>query len=369
MRIALTLFQVLIFQFVVNAQTVFLTELCEMPNETLESSGFEVGPEGCFWTHNDSGNPSTLYCVDTTGTIVRTVDVVGDANTDWEELAKDDDGNIYIGNFGNNSLSRTNLRIVKIPSIDTCTTTAYVTDTILFSYPDQQNYPPVGNYGNFDMEAMFWHQDSLHLFSKDRSNPSTGYTKYYRLPAVGGNYTALLVDSFYAGHTSFVFAVTAADIYENGDQAVLLSADRVWLFRNFNGTNYFGGDVSELQLGSFSQKEGVCFKNGFIYITDEESFGLGGKMYRLHPDVFVAVNERSDTDLQPVYNNELRFDHLKFNVAEPVAWQLYSTEGKLVAQGVAESVLDRKMFGHRKNGVYVLRVNERNKKHSILIKL
>ena len=97
-----------------------MNELCNLPANVLETSGLEVGPDGCFWTHNDSQNPAELYCIDTTGTIQRTVQVVGDINNDWEELAKDDEGNLYIGNFGNNTIDRENLRIVKIPSIDTC---------------------------------------------------------------------------------------------------------------------------------------------------------------------------------------------------------------------------------------------------------
>lgn len=318
------------------AQTPIITELCDLPNSVLETSGLEGGPNDWFWTHNDSGNPAELFCLDTTGTIHRTVSVVGDSNVDWEELAKDDDGNLYIGNFGNNSLNRTDLRVVKIPSIDTCTATTYVSDTIRFSFPDQSSFPPNGTYGNFDMEAMFHYQNELHLFSKDRSDPSDGYTKHYTLPTSNGTYVASLIDSFQTGHANYIFAVTAADISENGDRMVMLSSNKIWLFSNYSGTDFFGGNVSELSLSVFSQKEGICFKNGFLYVTDEESFGLGGKMYRIHPDVFVSVSDEIEKqETQPVYDSALQLQQINIGTAseQSLEWQVLDLNGKLVASG------------------------------------
>lgn len=347
------------------AQVPIITELCDLPSEVLETSGLENGPNDWFWTHNDSGNPATLFCVDTTGTVQRTVSVQGDPNVDWEEIAKDDDGNLYIGNFGNNSLNRADLRIVKIPNIDTCTTTALVTDTIAFTYPDQSAFPPAGGYGNFDMEAMFHYQNELHLFSKDRSTPSTGYTKHYTLPDAGGTYVANLVDSFDAGHVSYVFAITAADISETGDQMALLTSDRIWLFSNYVGTDFFGGDVAELTLSVFSQKEGICFKNGFMYVTDEESFGLGGKMYRIHPDVFVAIDDAvASSKVVAVYDASLRLERFSVSIAnsdEPCLWKVLSPDGRLMAEGpVSNHAVERSELPVTQ-GLYVLQIWQNEK--------
>lgn len=352
-----------------NAQTPILTQLCELPPEISETSGLENGPNGWFWTHNDSGNSAELFCVDTLGVIQRTVSVIGDVNADWEEITKDEEGNLYIGNFGNNALNRTDLRVVKIPSIDTCTVTAQVTDTIHFSYPDQTSFPPSGSYGNFDMEAFFHYQDSLHLFSKDRSDPSPGYTKHYTLPAVGGTYVAHLVDSFYAGHESFIFAITAADISEDGSEVALLTSNKIWLFRNFSGTDFFGGDVAELSLNVFSQKEGICFRNGFLYITDEKSFGLGGKMYRLHPDVFVSVVEQpQEMHVKTVYDTNQNLQEIQFNSIEKHTWELVTTDGKLLQTGVSINALSASEL-RQKPGVYIIRFRTENAQRSMLIRL
>lgn len=363
------IFSILFFssQFLL-AQTPVLTELCDLPSAVSETSGIVNGPNGWFWTHNDSGNPAELYCVDTNGVLQRTVSVIGDMNTDWEEVAKDDQGNLYVGNFGNNSLNRTDLHIVKIPSIDTCTASAFVADTIRFSYPDQVGFPPSGSYGNFDMEAMFWHNDSLHLFSKDRSNPSTGHTKHYRLPTQNGTYVAELLDSFYVGHTSFVFAVTAADITANGDSVVLLTADKILLFSNFSGSDFFGGDAMTLSLSVFSQKEGICFRNGFLYITDELSFGMGGKMYRLHPSVFVGLSEAgSEWNVRTIYGQDLTLQSIEF-AGERFDWKLLSTDGKLVRSGNSRGrILASEFNGQR--GMFVIQLTTDRGAKAMLIRL
>lgn len=351
------------------AQTLIVQELCELPASISETSGLENGPNDWFWTHNDSDNPAQLFAVDSTGVIHRTVEVNGDVNTDWEELAKDDDGYLYIGNFGNNGLARTDLRIAKIPSIDTCTANAVVTELIQFSYPDQYDFPPNGTYGNFDMEAMFYHQDSLHLFSKDRSNPSTGYTKHYRLPTIGGSYTAQLVDSFQTNHSSFFLAVTAADISENGDQMVMLSADKIWLFSNFSGTDYFGGTAASLSLNVFSQKEGICFRNGFMYVTDEQSFGLGGKMYRLNPALFVSVqDELQEAEALAVYNEQLTLQLIQLEAGKKANWKLFTLDGRLVDHGVSYDSIAASRLVH-KHGIYVIRIKVDNRYKALEIRI
>jgi hypothetical protein len=351
------------------AQTVMLHELCVLPSSISETSGLENGPNGWFWTHNDSDNAPQLFALDSTGVIHRTVAVSGDANTDWEELAKDDAGNLYIGNFGNNGLARTDLRIGKIPSIDTCTTNAVVTELIQFSYPDQYNFPPIGTYGNFDMEAMFHYQDSLHLFSKDRSNPSTGYTKHYTLPTEAGTFQAHLVDSFQTGHTSFFLAVTAADISDNGNQMVMLAADRIWLFSNFSGTDFFGGTAASLSLNVFSQKEGICFKNGSMYVTDEQSFGMGGKMYRLDPALFVPVqDELRVAEVIPMYNEQFTLKLIQLEVGKKANWKLFTVDGRLVDHGFSYNSIPADRLAH-KPGIYIIRIQVENRYKALEIRL
>jgi len=54
-----------------------------------------------FWVHNDSGNPPLLFAIRRDGRIVRQFRVEV-PNVDWEDIAIDDQGHLYVGDIGNN---------------------------------------------------------------------------------------------------------------------------------------------------------------------------------------------------------------------------------------------------------------------------
>ncbi len=56
---------------------------------------------GVFWVHNDSGNPPALFAIHADGRIIHEfrLDV---PNIDWEDIAIDDHGHLFIGDIGNN---------------------------------------------------------------------------------------------------------------------------------------------------------------------------------------------------------------------------------------------------------------------------
>lgn len=56
---------------------------------------------GIFWIHNDSGNPPALFAVRVDGTIVRRY-LIEAVNVDWEDIAIDDSGHLYLGDIGDN---------------------------------------------------------------------------------------------------------------------------------------------------------------------------------------------------------------------------------------------------------------------------
>src|SRR6516165_5300997 len=57
---------------------------------------------GIFWVHNDSGNAPLLFAVRADGRIVRRFRLAV-PNLDWEDIAIDDQGHLYLGDIGNNS--------------------------------------------------------------------------------------------------------------------------------------------------------------------------------------------------------------------------------------------------------------------------
>lgn len=280
-----------------TAQNLSLTTISNVPSAITETSGLIATGPNKLWSHNDSGSGAELYCFDTTGTLLRTLVVSNASNVDWEEITSDVQGRFYIGDFGNNSNNRSNLRIYRIPPPDNVVGDSVVAEIIDFDYPDQIAFPPVDSLKKFDMEAMVALGDSLYLFSKNRTDPFDGFTRCYRLPQAPGAYTAVLCDSFYCGPGPQVQNwVTAAALSPNGEHLVLLSSDRCWMFSCFNGSDFFGGSTVEIGF-SLSQKEAISWRDDAVaYITDELVSGIfGGKLYRgdfslwtTEPNVFLG---------------------------------------------------------------------------------
>ena len=310
------------FAFILNlvcaasaAQTINVIEKAKLPSILTESSGIEITDRNHIWSHNDSGGNHELYEFDSTGILLRTLNIQNSTNHDWEELAQDSAGNIYIGDFGNNNNDRNNLAIYKISNPDLVAGTSIASQKIKFTYPDQVDFPPGDSLKNFDMEAFFWYNHSLYLFSKNRTVPYDGFTKLYQLPENPGTYTAVLLDSFYTGMGPFyVTSVTSADISPDGKFMVLLSGLHVFLFSNFSGNNFFAGNEQELNFAELTQKEAIVFINDHeIYLTDEQTDTLGftGKLYYADLSDFIATDisstEKEDFVLFPNPNHKGNF--------------------------------------------------------------
>src|SRR6516162_10474875 len=74
------------------------------PRALPEASGIVKSRRhpGIFWVHNDSGNAPLLFAVRADGRIVRRFRLAF-PNLDWEDIAIDDQGHLYLGDIGNNS--------------------------------------------------------------------------------------------------------------------------------------------------------------------------------------------------------------------------------------------------------------------------
>jgi hypothetical protein len=56
---------------------------------------------GVFWIQSDSGNPPTIHAIDASGKVVRSFRVAI-LNVDWEDIATDAAGHLYLAETGNN---------------------------------------------------------------------------------------------------------------------------------------------------------------------------------------------------------------------------------------------------------------------------
>ncbi len=258
-----------------------LREIARLPKIIKEASGLEFTGKH-FWTHNDDGIPA-LYCLDSAGTLQRAVQL-NSLNRGWEDLTTDDEGNLYIGGFGNNRNDKQDLKIYRIQNPETISEPVTTPEIIQYTYSDQKYFPPDKSNRNFDVDAFFHFQGSLYLFTKNRSSPFVGFSKIYKLPATPGTQVAELIDSVYVGSGAMINNwITSADTSPDGKTVALLFHDRLWFIRGFSGTKVSSGGIYELSLEHYTHKAGLCFKDDkTLYIVDELEAGLiGGKFYAI----------------------------------------------------------------------------------------
>ena len=260
----------------------------KLPAALREVSGLYIQNDSSFWWLNDGGNPAILYQTNPCGKETKRIAFEDLHNKDWEDLSQDEQGNIYIGDFGNNANTRKDLRIyIFNPKEESL-------DSILFHYPDQKHFPPRPKFRNFDMEAFFWHQGKLHLFSKNKLGHGNYYCKHYTLEARAGTQTAQLLDSIYLPKR----VVTAAAISPDGKTVALLayhfkmrfgflpnSAATVFYFSDFQGDLFFNGKMHKRRIPPYviaTQFESLdFFDNRYIYVASEQTLFIKAKAKRL----------------------------------------------------------------------------------------
>lgn len=266
-----------------------LRRIAKLPAALRECSGMIISSKGKIWTHNDGGNAPVIFSIDTFGKVLETKRIIGATNVDWEDMCRDNKY-FYIGDFGNNSNKRRNLQIYRISNPDSAKQERIHAETIEFSYQDQA-FPTPESKRNFDVEAMISLNDSLFLFTKNRTKPFNGYVYVYKLPAKPGFYNISKVDSLFLGKGNGPeYMITGADLSPDKKHLVLLSYNKFWLFSCFEGSKFFKSRKTVVDLNSFSQKEAVAFiSDTELFITDEVASPLSpGLLYSLQIGKYIS---------------------------------------------------------------------------------
>ncbi|MDG1728990.1 MAG: SdiA-regulated domain-containing protein [Algibacter sp.] len=259
-----TLKSVLLFTFLLlSCNSGKLDIIADLPNSLKEASAIEtVSDSDLLWTIEDSGNKNNIYGLDLKGNIIKDIDITNSSNIDWEDLTSDKQGNLYIGDFGNNSKNRDDFTIYKVSNLKADKTTA---ERINFILPKKVKPK--------DFEAFFLSESYFYLFSKENKS-----SMLFKVPNKMGLHTAKLIKTFNLDGKNH--RITSAAISENGKTIVLLNHNKLWKITNFKGDNFLDGTIKELKFEHDSQKEGICFKdNTSVYITDEKNKSEGGNLY------------------------------------------------------------------------------------------
>lgn len=261
--------------------------VADLPRTLKEVSGIEYfSNDSIVWTINDSRNPPEIYGFDLESKkIQKVIRLKNASNIDWEDLATDTIGNLYIGDFGNNASNREDLTIYGIGDPGGVEKRRNEPLVTTFHYEDQEKFPPKEKDLSFDTESFIHFNGHFYLFTRNRAKKFDGRTKIYKLPAKEGNFEAKLIGSFKTGEDPKDCEVTGAAIHHPSGKIALLSYNKVWLFSDYEGDDFTSGTVKEIKLEHSSQKESICFKSeNELFIADERSGGEGRNLYLLKLD-------------------------------------------------------------------------------------
>jgi hypothetical protein len=160
-----------------------------------------------FWTHND-GRHRVLYAIDRQGHDRGSTQILAPFD-DWEDIASNSRGQLYLADTGNNMNTRTELRVYEVDEPDPreMPRTVAVKRTWRLRFPREP----------FDCESLFVWQGHGYLISKVFDDSRAGLYRFALRdepePVVLHRLTRLKVDS----------PVTGADISRDGRKLAIVS--------------------------------------------------------------------------------------------------------------------------------------------------
>lgn len=259
--------------------------LTTLPKMIKEASAAEISSAApdLVWTIEDQKNDNILFGFTKNGELKKEIRINNVKNNDWEDLTSDEKGNIYIGDFGNNDNERQNLAIYKINASDLAKDQADASEIVEFYYPEQTEFPAKKKDRIYDSESFFIFNNQFYLFTKNRSSKFDGTTVLYRVDnKPGARLPAKKISSFVTCDNFNHCAVTSAAISPDKTKVAILTSDKVWIFTDFKGDDFFSGKSQMIELEHFTQKEGLTFEsNDSLLITDEAAKKGESFLYRL----------------------------------------------------------------------------------------
>ena len=232
-----------------------------------------------FWTHDDSGGDAELFAVNREGTLLGAFKVVGANAIDWEALASDGKGTLFVADVGNNQNRRRDLVVYQVAeprfdlSDEVVTGSTSVQKSIRFFYPEQLAVPDE-SAKNFDAEALFWDAGRLYLLTKHRSDMST---TLYALPDEESvpPLPARKIAVFDVGGNpeNFGGRVTGADLSVDGRFLAVLTYHAIFIFhRPSSGENFISNLIHRIDLDQevCGQIEGIAWDGEALLFNNED---------------------------------------------------------------------------------------------------
>lgn len=264
-----------------TSQETSVNTIFDLKTEHSEVSGLVFHPtHQKLYMLQDKGNAAELYIYSSQGMYENTLQITNQNNTDWEDLSQDVQGNLYIGDFGNNNNDRQNLRILRIDAASLNQTNADASQITTFFYEDQKEFPPRKNQLMYDCEAFIATDSAFYLFTKNRSKGFDGSFFVYKVPNKEGHFKAEKIAVLKGCSKYKGCAITGAAFNHNTKQLALISHNYIYLLPFLNDNSFRQEQLIIKYLGHNSQKESITFKTDTeLWIADEKDKTSGGKVY------------------------------------------------------------------------------------------
>ncbi|UOU98703.1 hypothetical protein MUU74_01810 [Chryseobacterium daecheongense] len=253
-----------------------------LPSKLKEVSGIALSPDKkTAWVIEDQGNKNIIYGIDQQGKLIAEALVENADNTDWEDITADPQGNMYIGDFGNNDNNRQDLSIVKVDLKDTTQKTTKVIQTTKFHYEGQTEFPPKKSNWLYNCEAFVEMDGNFYLFTKNRSKGFDGTFLVFQVPNKEGDFEAKLIGKLKLSGKYSDAAITSAAINSTKEKIVLLTHKNIHVLSGFTPNDFNGAKIQKVSLQHNSQKEALVFLDDkTLLIADEADKKTGGNVYK-----------------------------------------------------------------------------------------
>jgi len=222
---------------------------------------------GVFWTLNDSGNLPVLYALDRTGKLLGQYWIKGAVNLDWEAMAADPEGHLYIGDVGENIgggvFAAQQIYRVKEPDPLGATSQPVCSQANREIVPDAVfRYEFAAK--SVDVEALFFHAGSLYLISKVRKEP----TRLYRLDLSRPGKSTELIE---VCKLPVLRDITGADLSPDGRRLAVCSFRYVAIFELASGEPLSRLSEAMPTLVTFRYKpiQGCCWDGPDLLLISE----------------------------------------------------------------------------------------------------
>lgn len=235
----------------------------------VETSGMDFSRkhQGIFWAHNDANNQGEIFAIGADGKTYGEVLIDGVSNKDWEDISvaacyyNPSIDCLYIGDIGNNKLTRNKLQIYVVEEpADLSTKLLQVAKTITIPSPGEYNFEAFAvNEKTFD----------FYLISKGSKKATVqGESVVFKFTAEDPSLKPLATYDLtkFPGVTSKKdTTVTSADIDENTQTLLLGTRGQAYEVK----LDSLQGAVANISIPKLEQSEAISYYKNGIMTTSE----------------------------------------------------------------------------------------------------